>query len=154
MHTSTHSTSFLFPGPFPWQSSLSLTMRIQFRPVGPLILLAASCSYVYVACAALARSCKCTVLHGAVPQPAANDAAARQNVAALIECARPAYQPASQQQQHWQHQLLPLRLLQLLLLLPPCPPAAAANGQHTALTATRASLSPQSPHATRLTCRL
>lgn len=32
MHTSTHSTSFLFPGPFPWQSSLSLTMRIQFRP--------------------------------------------------------------------------------------------------------------------------
>lgn len=101
MHTSTHSTSFLFPGPFPWQSSLSLTMRIQFCPVGgrgkplhyppplsPLILPAASCSYVYVACAALARSCKCSVLHGVVPQPAANDAAAaaRQNVAALIEC--------------------------------------------------------------------
>lgn len=71
-------------------------------PLSPLIHPAASCSYVYVACAALARRCKCSVLHGAVPQPAANDAAAaaaRQNVAALIECARPAYQPASQQQQ-------------------------------------------------------
>jgi len=33
MHTSTHSTSFLFPGPFPCQSSLSLTMHIQPRPV-------------------------------------------------------------------------------------------------------------------------
>lgn len=90
---------------------------------------AASCSWE----AALARSCQCSVLHGAVPQPPANDAAARQNVAAHSQSARPAYQPAHQQQLLRLLQLLPLLLLLLSLMgttqrtLPPAPPRCSLN---------------------------
>lgn len=69
------------------------------------------------------------MLHGAVPQPPANDAAARQNVAALTECTSslPARTPAA------------AAPIAPAVAAPPHPPTALANGHHTAHT-------PPQPH--------